>query len=308
MNGKTVENSWSMLMKFGSKENLEKLQAGQLYMKNLKYYVNLEKATSDEDVGDKYDGQVMLQDVKVSMVTVDADEFITQFDAPAASLELGYLKCPVLCMFMYDYRNHTKEEIIGDTLKVRYEFNEEQLRKMPNFGEYVLIVKNGNEFVDRIKKGLLAANVGYTRDFVQYYETNNLEHLRQVQCDNSRIAFWKRQKYSYQQEYRFLIHNFVDDFLCVEIGDISDITEIRKTEEVLNTYLEVSFEVKNPMDIINNELLFDLDKLHTTELGVGRIQKNLSLDTEDVVNWCKNAIENPNAYSYTIITAHRKNK
>lgn len=57
MPDKTVKDGWSMLMKFGSEKNLRKLQAGQLYMKNLKYYVDLEKTTDDEDVGDKYDGQ-----------------------------------------------------------------------------------------------------------------------------------------------------------------------------------------------------------------------------------------------------------
>lgn len=46
MKEKTVKDGWSMLMKFGSEENLKKLQAGQLYMKNLKYYVDLEKTIS----------------------------------------------------------------------------------------------------------------------------------------------------------------------------------------------------------------------------------------------------------------------
>ncbi len=45
----------------------------------------------------------------------------------------------------------------------------------------------------------------------------------------------------------------------------------------------------------NNELLINLDKLHTTELGVIRIKKNLSLDTENVVDWCKNKIKLPHA-------------
>lgn len=79
-----------------------------------------------------------------------------------------------------------------------------------------------------------------------------------------------------------------------------------------------------------NKLLENLDKLHTTELGVGRIKKNLSLDTDDVVAWCKAKIRSDkavitrsgknwyvdvngciitvNAYSYTIITAHRKKR
>ncbi len=78
------------------------------------------------------------------------------------------------------------------------------------------------------------------------------------------------------------------------------------------------------------ELLNKLDKLHTTELGAIRIRRNLSLDTEDVVLWCQTKIESDNAvitrkgknwyvnvdgciitvnaYSYTIITAHKEKK
>ena len=91
MANKTVKDGWSMLMKFGSETNLKKLQAGQLFMKNLKYYVDLEKLTDDEDVGDKYDGQMMLQDVRISMYTVDTNDLIAQFDSPTASMDLGYL-------------------------------------------------------------------------------------------------------------------------------------------------------------------------------------------------------------------------
>ncbi len=75
-----------------------------------------------------------------------------------------------------------------------------------------------------------------------------------------------------------------------------------------------------------NELLENLDRLHTTELGVIRIKKNLSLNVENVIEWCKekislsnakiirkgknwyitidNCIITVNAYSYTVITAH----
>ena len=85
------------------------------------------------------------------------------------------------------------------------------------------------------------------------------------------------------------------------------------------------------MNTINeNELLLNLDKLHTTDLGVVRIRRNLSLDTDNVISWCKSKIKNPtasiirkgknwyisidnciftvNAYSYTIITAHMINR
>lgn len=78
------------------------------------------------------------------------------------------------------------------------------------------------------------------------------------------------------------------------------------------------------------ELLNKLDKLHTTELGAIRIRRNLSLDIEDVVLWCQTKIKSDNAvitrkgknwyvnvdgciitvnaYSYTIITAHKEKR
>ena len=76
-----------------------------------------------------------------------------------------------------------------------------------------------------------------------------------------------------------------------------------------------------------NELIANLDKLHTTELGIVRIKKNLELDTDNVVIWCREKICKQyavisrkgknwyidvdgcvitvNAHSYTIITAHK---
>lgn len=73
-------------------------------------------------------------------------------------------------------------------------------------------------------------------------------------------------------------------------------------------------------------LLSNIDKVHTTKLGIDRIKKNLKIDTDDVVEWCKNKVLDQNcniykqgknwycevdnvkitinSYSYTIITAH----
>ena len=77
-----------------------------------------------------------------------------------------------------------------------------------------------------------------------------------------------------------------------------------------------------------NELLNNIDKIHTTLMGIDRIKRNLNIDC-DVVEYCKNKILDKNtkiyingknwyceidniiitinSYSYTIITAH-KNK
>lgn len=76
-----------------------------------------------------------------------------------------------------------------------------------------------------------------------------------------------------------------------------------------------------------SELLIEnVDRLHTTPMGVDRIKRNLKSNTEEAVSHCKDLILNPecrialcggnwyceigntriavNSYSYTIITAH----
>ena len=45
-------------------------------------------------------------------------------------------------------------------------------------------------------------------------------------------------------------------------------------------------------------LLSHLDKIHTTEMGVNRIKKNLNLDTNDVVEYCKEKVCVKNCYIY----------
>ena len=73
-------------------------------------------------------------------------------------------------------------------------------------------------------------------------------------------------------------------------------------------------------------LLSNIDKLHTTEIGIDRIKRNLKIDIVNVVEYCKNKVLDKNcniykqgknwycevenikitinSYSYTIITAH----
>lgn len=74
-------------------------------------------------------------------------------------------------------------------------------------------------------------------------------------------------------------------------------------------------------------LIDNIGKLHTTEMGIDRIKRNLKLDTIDVVKYCAEIILSPkceiirqgknyyctlkdevitvNAHSYTIITAKK---
>jgi len=76
------------------------------------------------------------------------------------------------------------------------------------------------------------------------------------------------------------------------------------------------------------KLIKNIEKLHTTKLGIERIKRNLKLNTNNVVEYCKekildkntkitkkgknyyceikNIVITINSYSHTIITAHMK--
>ena len=43
------------------------------------------------------------------------------------------------------------------------------------------------------------------------------------------------------------------------------------------------------------ELLNNLDKVHTTEMGVDRIKRNIGVDVEDIVEYCIDKIKQDNA-------------
>ncbi|MBR3162390.1 MAG: DUF3781 domain-containing protein [Bacilli bacterium] len=78
---------------------------------------------------------------------------------------------------------------------------------------------------------------------------------------------------------------------------------------------------------MNKEILLNnINKIHTTKLGINRIKNNLNLNIDNVVEYCKNKIIDNNcniykkcknwyceinniiitinSYTYTIITAH----
>lgn len=140
-------------------------------------------------------------------------------------------------------------------------------------------------------------------------------------------------------QYQLVLNFFhLKDAGMVLVRGVKDVGEIRQTKALKEAYdLGVSINDESSTFVkptketcSNSELLNHLDELHTTELGIVRIRKNLSLDIDDVVAWCKDKINSAhaiitrrgknwyvdvedlvitvNAHSYTIITAHRETK
>lgn len=175
--------------------------------------------------------------------------------------------------------------------------------------------------VDDVRDTGLGPWIGFVYTFPQYrghrymgilldfaYETAKAEGAREVYISTGESGLYETYGYSFYQ------------FMKDVHGQDARIYR-KRVEESYEWNCEMNEE---------NELLKNLDKLHTTQLGVERIKRNLSLDTDDVVGWCKTKIDSVNAiitrkgknwyvnvdkyiltvnaYSYTIITAHKEKK
>lgn len=230
-----------ILMKFGKKKRLRDFQSGKIYMKRLQYFIDLENKTGDGDIGDKYDGLMPIENVKITLKTTGEDrKTIVELSEGNVTLNFGYCNSPAFCMFVLDHRNITGESESEGELVVRYDFTAEQKDKLKRFGAHVLVITDNKEFMSRLAKGFLAAGVSFKRGKAEYYNGNTKQHAEDViNNDPSQIAFWKRHKFSYQQEYRlFAFKTEVADHLVVDIGDISDISIIKTAKGILNTYLD----------------------------------------------------------------------
>ena len=119
----------------------------------------------------------------------------------------------------------------------------------------------------------------------------------------------------------FVVSTYNTDYVLVKKEN-----EMKALSCLIREGYQVEGEETNSRQEDGKQLLSNLDKLHTTPMGEERIKKNLRLEAEDIVGYCRDKIlasdcniykagknwycqtDNikitVNASSYTIITAH----
>jgi putative hydrolase of HD superfamily len=142
-----------------------------------------------------------------------------------------------------------------------------------------------------------------------YKALDKLEAI--IQHNESPIDTWSENEYELNKTYAY------------DVVEHSDWLKGLR-DEILKDTLE-KIEKEKPD---SGELLENIDRIHSTEMGIERIRKNLKLGEVDVIAWCKEKISDPdavierqgknwyvkkdgcemavNAKSYTIITAHKR--
>lgn len=233
-----------MLIKFGSKENLEKFQHGEIYMKNLKYYNELEEKEGSGKP-DKYDGKWQMNNCKVQLSDPRTNDLIVTGTAQSIVLSFGYEKYPIYCLFSYDSRNCGSFLVNSENniCTISTSFSPEQKNKLENgLGKYALVIMDTNSFLQRMKAAFESEGIEYLLRKVLYNTGNSREKAETILQDSRNIAFNKdADNFAYQQELRFLITNRpVEDHLIVHMDSLEDITKLIPTSALLDLRIEVT--------------------------------------------------------------------
>lgn len=208
---------------------------GRFYMNtNLFFSKNEKKGCLTDAQFDELEGtETLLNSTKDEELVIDFSEEKPriiqgkrgEFDykgTPIINAELGKNK-PVNIYCMYSVWNGRQNDIITKV----------DTRIMTEFGNYFAIVLNRTEFLNRIENALkqlpyrLKTDLQY--QFVNYVDTENQSYVNLG-------VFNKDKKYTFQNEFRIALEIDRDPapLKYFEVGDLSDIVLIGKTEYLLN--------------------------------------------------------------------------
>lgn len=225
------------VIKFGDYENMKNLQQkGDIFARPLGYFQSFEEL--DEAMRfDQYEGTTELQQPKVLMekgrpvLVADAEGNIlgdiTSSIIGPMKMSKGYLKnTPVFCMFsvhsdiLRDYQKGTITSLINPKVK--------------EFGDYVLVINNYSELINRIKK--------FCGEFINRKLTavpGVVEYVDISTYHGDYGVFKKPNEYSYQNELRIVFDGIKipsEDAVIARIGDISDISVLMPYHQFRNSY------------------------------------------------------------------------
>jgi hypothetical protein len=226
---------------FDEEEYADQFMQGQLRFNRLRYYKRLE-ATCGGGRGDY---------AEAPAAWWQKTNFLMEFhDHPELNIRPENLAGPVLFSFEnFDNLSilcataiHTGEFDLdhGSGLISIAEGDEEKLLKQLSIdprcfkmGLFAVMVQAA-EFVLRAKKAIEALEYTYNSTLVRYFDPD----IQHGTFPLSEMPFWKRNVFSYQNEYRICVdtHTKGEDVIWIDIGDIRDIAAKVLAENVDTTY------------------------------------------------------------------------
>lgn len=212
-----MNNKPKLLVKVGKLVHLEELRKGKMFMRPLSFHRENEKKHPSSGVGDADEGLMM-------RVTKDMDLqlFVDGVAIEGVSMVQTFTNCsnPVFCCATANYE-------LTEDQKVRVHFKNEYLSDfcLDNSVEYGFLLINQEVFLHRVALACKRQGIRFAAREVIYTDTQE-PRLQEVDGQLVSPAFFKRTRFSHQNEFRLLFSNHVTDSFILDIGSIEDISEI----------------------------------------------------------------------------------
>jgi len=231
--------------KFGRKDRLMELRDGHVYMKNLDFFIQEELKTGNKGRGDKDEALMFFSnDVKA----YDPHTHVLVFTAKAQVRDSNDRFKPVFCMMLKDlYRNPISLDYPNLVTRISFDMKLLEDFSTDDKKPFVMVITDVGEFINRIKKALEPSRLEIRQGFVSYRDTNALWKTENGIEFND--AFCKKEIFKHQEEYRLLIDTKVEDHFDLNIGSLSDITEIIEAENIIRNGIEVNISIKEVIEI-----------------------------------------------------------
>lgn len=205
------------LIKTQDHEKILYLMEGKLYCNRLSYYRNKENNDGDTVVGDKYEALIPIRNSYIFFP--DSSECITVRDGHFPTV---YSDDFVYCMSAIEANI---QDLAKGTLLTSADIE--------SFGEESLIITDCSTFLKLVEDAAMKNGLECRYGLVKYYseEYDNIQMIKDLYEDASNIAFWKRDIYKKQQEFRILFHgNLKEDVLKLSLD-----TNLKNISYVLPT-------------------------------------------------------------------------
>lgn len=197
------------------------IQKGKLYCNNLNYFKNL--ANNNNGIADKNEGIITITDkiktkykLYITNITIEVDE------------NSNFLFCI--------YTNNAAQAI---SKQITYIHNDYEYIKLKNLNyDKVIAIYNTDKFISKILSNCQIHNIKCIHGYVKYLDIHNISNKIKKDLNMAPYlsAFIKDQRYSWQNEYRFLFYNVPSEMIdknhfILDINDITNISKICRLED-----------------------------------------------------------------------------
>ena len=224
MNASTVSDNGKIILFlvkfFSKKKHACDFMQGKVYANRLSYFKDIE-GRDNSGRADRHEGVIGWFQPNQGRFTINEMDITGDLAGPIEMQREWLNYRNLFCV----HAAHTGDIDMGNLSDHNIEGLRQQLKLSEDclkLGRFAVVIKNIPEFMIRIESAVERNGYRLSRGLVKYYDPDAFHGT----FSDWESVFRKREEYSYQQEYRFIIDTLVlgDWPIVVEMGDIRDIT------------------------------------------------------------------------------------